>query len=51
MYAPSKDADRKVWYLELLETQVESSENIVNSLQKFIKKLQIDIQGNLNSAA
>ncbi|TNV88004.1 hypothetical protein FGO68_gene12191 [Halteria grandinella] len=48
---PSDDQDRKLWYLELLEQQVLASENVTTSLQAFIKKLSIDIQGNLQSAA
>ncbi|CDW71439.1 UNKNOWN [Stylonychia lemnae] len=50
-YAPSEEKDRKLWYLELLEQQVNSSESVVNQLQSFIKKLSIDISGNLQSAA
>ena len=50
-YVPSDDKDRKIWYLELLEQQVNTSEQVIQQLQSFIKKLQIDISGNLQSAA
>ena len=36
---PSDDQDRKRWYLELLESQVNTSEEVIQSLQSFVKKL------------
>jgi hypothetical protein len=36
---PSDDQDRKLWYLELLESQVNTSEEVMQSLQSFVKKL------------
>eukprot|EP00347_Sterkiella_histriomuscorum_P007164 403350016 len=50
-YVPSDDKDKQLWYLELLEQQVNTSEQVIQQLQSFIKKLQIDISGNLQSAA
>jgi hypothetical protein len=40
---PNEEHDRKLWYLELLESQVTASESVMNNLQSFIKKLQIDV--------
>lgn len=38
-YAPEREVDRKVWYLELLEEQVSDTEVQVNRLQDFVKRL------------
>jgi len=50
-YVPSEEKDRKLWYLELLEQQVNSAESVVGGLQTFIKKLSVEVQGSLQSAA
>jgi len=50
-YAPSEGQDKKVWYLELLEQQTAFAEESVERLQKFIKKVSIEVQGSLSSAA
>ena len=50
-YMLSGDRNQKIWYLELLESQLTSAESMVNKLFDFVKRLQIDIQGSLTSAA
>ena len=38
-YAPEREIDRKIWYLELLESQVSDTEKQIGNLQEFIKRL------------
>lgn len=48
---PAGERNQKIWYLELLESQLTSAEAVVNKLFDFVKRLQVDIQGSLTSAA
>ena len=50
-YIPAGAKNQKIWYLELLESQLNTAESMVNKLYDFVKRLQIDIQGCLTSAA
>ena len=50
-YVPNSASDRKLWYLELLEQQIDSADTTIKNLKDFTKKLQIEISGNLSSAA
>lgn len=50
-YIPEREIDRKIWYLELLEQQVFDAEKQTTNLQEFVKRLQIGVSGNLQSAA
>ena len=51
IYAPEREIDRKIWYLELLEQQVSDADKSAQNLQDFVKRLQIGVSGNLHSAA
>lgn len=46
-YAPERDLDRKIWLLELLESQVNDAESQTDRLVDFIKRLQVAVSGNL----
>lgn len=48
---PAGERNQKIWYLELLESQLTSAEAVVHKLFDFVKRLQVDIQGSLTSAA
>jgi hypothetical protein len=48
---PEREHDRKVWLLELLEQQVSDAETQTDRLVDFIKRLQVAVSGNLQSAA
>lgn len=50
-YIPTGDKNQKIWYLELLDSQLAQADAITNKLIAFLSKLQIDIQGSLTSAA
>ena len=50
-YMPTEEKNQKIWYLELLDSQLMTAEGVVNKLFDFVKRLQIDIQGSLTSAA
>lgn len=50
-YVPKTESDRKIWYLELVESQIDGAEQVVKGLQNFVKKLTIEVQGSLQSAA
>ena len=50
-FVPLGEKNQKIWYLELLESQLVSAEQMVNRLFDFVQRLQIDIQGSLTSAA
>ena len=50
-YVPKTESDKKIWYLELVESQIEGTEAAVKGLQNFVKKLTIEVQGSLQSAA
>lgn len=50
-FAPERELDRKIWYLELLEGQIKEAADHVEKLTDFIKRLQVAVTGNLQSAA
>ena len=50
-YVPSDPKNQKIWYLELLDSQLASAETMVNKLMDYVKRLQIEITGSLTSAA
>lgn len=42
-YVPEGQQNQRIWYLELLESQLGGAEAIVNKLIDFVKRLQVDI--------
>ena len=50
-FQPSREEDRKIWYVELLESQLEHAQMSITTLSEFSNKLNIDFAGNLNSIA
>lgn len=48
---PSNEADRQVWYLELVELQTNNVEKAITLLKEYTSKISVDISGSLASAA
>lgn len=50
-FMPSNERDQKIWFLELLDSQLNAADKMVSRLFDFVKRLQVDVQGSLTSAA
>lgn len=50
-YKPSKEEDRQLWYVELLETQLEVLHNTIRDLVEFTQQLSVEISGSLTANA
>ena len=50
-YMPTHEKDQKLWFLELLDSQLKVADKMTQRLFDFVKRLQVDIQGSMTSAA
>jgi chromosome segregation ATPase len=50
-YKPSREEDRQLWYVELLETQLEVLHNTIRDLVEFTQQLSVEISGSLTANA
>jgi hypothetical protein len=50
-YRPTREEDRQLWYVELLETQLAVATSTIRGLMDFVNKVQVEIQGNLSGSA
>lgn len=50
-YIPNEEGDRAVWYLELLESQLDITDRTLKALKDFTEKISIQISGSISSAA
>jgi DNA repair exonuclease SbcCD ATPase subunit len=48
---PANEGDRLVWYLELLETQMEVSQKMLQRLNEYTAKVSIEVSGSVAGAA
>ncbi|CAG9335352.1 unnamed protein product [Blepharisma stoltei] len=50
-FQPSKEEDRQLWYVELLETQLNIAHNTIRNLVEFTNRISVEITGNMTSSA
>ena len=50
-YKPSREEDRQLWYVELLETQLSLSHNTIKNLVDFTNQISVEVSGNMASSA
>jgi hypothetical protein len=48
-FQPSSKEDKQLWYVELLEGQIEKADSSIKELIDFTDKISVDISGNLMS--
>ena len=50
-FFPSREEDRKIWYVEVLESQLENVKNTIKSFTELMHKQSPEVPNNVNSAA
>jgi chromosome segregation ATPase len=50
-YRPTREEDRQLWYVELLETQLTSVHRTISDLIRYRNQLEVEISGNLVGSA
>ena len=50
-FVPTGEKNQRLWYLQLLESQVKSADQTASRLYEFVSRLQVEIQGCLTSEA
>ena len=50
-FVPNDEGDRAVWYLELLESQLDITDRTLTALKNFTEKISVNITGSISSAA
>lgn len=50
-FVPTGEKNQRLWFLQLLESQVRSADQTASRLYEFVSRLQVEIQGCLTSEA